>query len=141
MTTFKKLIILLSIGMLLTACQSSSVILPEVAFEDGELRQHHLSLVKAAAKFDKGTLTLSGGVWPEHKQVHVKCGQIQFQVFDTQGVLLKTIVTDYSPCHLHFKPNTRRTGSFSVVINDIHPQALIIKASYQKCRMRLTDFL
>lgn len=38
MTTFKKLIILLSIGMLLTACQSSSVILPEVAFEDGELR-------------------------------------------------------------------------------------------------------
>ena len=132
MTTFKKLIILLSIGMLLTACQSSSVILPEVAFEDGELRQHHLSLLKAAAKFDKGTLTLSGGVWPEHKQVHVKCGQIQLQLFDTKGVLLKNIATDYSPFHLHFKPNTRRTGYFSIVINDIHPQTLIIKASYQK---------
>lgn len=132
MTTFNKLIILLSIGMLLNACQSSPMILPEVTFDDAKLRQHHLSLMKAAAKFDKETLTLSGGVWPEHKQVHVKCGQIQFQIFDTQGVLLKTIATDYSPCHLHYAPNTRRAGYFSVVINDIHPQALIIKASYKK---------
>ncbi|HSB94714.1 MAG TPA: hypothetical protein VLC28_16435 [Flavitalea sp.] len=92
------------------------------------MKQHHLSL-NAGALFEDQNLILSGEVLPEHKQVHVECGQLQFQIFDTKGVLLKTVTADYEPCHLHYKPNTRRSGRFSVIADGVHSQALIINTS------------
>jgi len=117
---------------LLSACQTTVHTTSNIVFEDDALRQHKLELTNATASFNDGILTISGGVWPTQKKPHIACGQLQFQIFDTQGVLLKALNVNYSPCHLHYGPNTRRKGSFSVVINDIHPQALIIKSSYQK---------
>ncbi len=131
MINYTRLIILLSTMVLLSACQSTPANSPDVVFKDEGLRQHHLSLVKATGEFADGTLVLSGGVWPEHKQLHVDCGQVEFQIFDTQGALLKTITADYSPCHLHYQPNTRRVGNFSVTVSGIHPQQLVIAARYR----------
>lgn len=131
MIVYTRLIILLSTMVLLSACQSTPANSPEVVFKDEGLRQHHLNLVKAIGEFESDTLVLSGGVWPEHKQVHVDCGQVELQIVDTQGALLKTITTDYSPCHLHYQPNTRRVGYFSVTVRGIHPQQLIIYSSYR----------
>lgn len=131
MIIYTRLIILLSTMVLLSACQSTPANSPDVVFKDEGLRQHHLNLVKATAEFEGDALVLSGGVWPEHKQVHVDCGQVEFQIFDTQGALLKTISADYSPCHLHYQPNTRRVGYFSVTVSGVHPQQLVIAARYR----------
>ncbi len=130
MIIYTRLIILLSTMVLLSACQTTPANSPDVVFKDEGLRQHHLNLVKATGEFADGALVLRGGVWPEHKQLHVDCGQIEFQIFDTQGVLLKTITADYSPCHLHYQPNTRRVGNFSVTVSGVHPQQLMIVARY-----------
>lgn len=131
MIVYTRLIILLSTMVLLSACQSTPANSPGVVFKDEGLRQHRLSLVMATGEFADGALVLRGGVWPEHKQLHVDCGQVEFQIFDTQGALLKTIATDYSPCHLHYQPNTRRVGNFSVRVSGIHPQQLVIAARYR----------
>lgn len=130
MIIYTRWIILLSSMVLLSACQSTPANSPEVVFKDEGLRQHHLSLVKAAGEFADGALVLRGGVWPEHKHVDVDCGQVEFRIFDTQGALLKTISADYSPCHLHYQPNTRRVGYFSVTVSGVHPQQLVIAARY-----------
>lgn len=132
MITLSRIFIAFFVALLLSACQTTAPNTSGIVFEDDALRQHNLELSNAMANFNDGTLTISGGVWPTQKKPHIACGQLQLQIFDTQGVLLKTLNADYSPCHLHYRPNTRRTGYFSVVINDIHRQALIIKASYQK---------
>ncbi|WP_062065843.1 hypothetical protein [Cellvibrio sp. OA-2007] len=132
MTTLKRLLILLSIGVFLNACQTTDPNVADIVFEDDALRQFNLELSNATAKFNNGALTISSGVWPTQKRPHVACGQLQLQIFDSQGVLLKTLNADYAPCHLHYRPNTRRKGYFSVVINDIQRQTLIIKTSYQK---------
>lgn len=128
MMSFTRLIALFLISTLLTACQLTSQEHTQVIFKTDQLKQHHLSL-NAGALFEDQNLILSGEVLPEHKQVHVDCGQLQFQIFDTKGVLLKTVTADYDPCHLHYKPNTRRTGKFSVVVDGVHSQALIIHTS------------
>lgn len=128
MMSFTRLIALFLISTLLTACQLTSQEHTQVIFKTDQLKQHHLSL-NAGALFEDKNLILSGEVLPEHKQVHVDCGQLQFQIFDTKGVLLKTVTADYDPCHLHYKPNTRRTGKFSVVVDGVHSQALLIHTS------------
>lgn len=128
MRSFTRVIALLLLTALLSACQSTSQQHTQVIFKTDQLKQHHLSL-NAGALFDGPNLILSGQVMPEHKQVHVDCGQLQFQIFDTQGVLLKTVTADYDPCHLHYKPNTRRSGRFSVIVDGVHSQALIINTS------------
>lgn len=96
MMSFTRLITLLLISTFLIACQLTSQQHTQVKFKTDQLKQHHLSL-NAAAVFDGQNLTLSGDVLPEHKQVHVDCGQLQFQIFDTKGVLLKTVTADYKP--------------------------------------------
>jgi len=128
MMSFTRLIALLLLTALLSACQSTSQQHMQVIFKTDQLQKHHLSL-KAAAVFEGQNLILSGQVKPEHKQGHVECGQLQFQIFDKQGVLLKTATADYEPCHLHYKPNTRRSGKFSVIVNGVQSQALIIHTS------------
>jgi len=128
MISFTRLIALLLISTLLIACQLTSEQHTQVIFKTDQLKKHHLNL-NAAAVFDGQNVILSGNVLPEHKQVHVECGQLQFQIFDTKGVLLKTVTADYKPCHLHYKPNTRRPGKFSVIVDGIHSQALIIHTS------------
>ncbi len=125
MMSFTRLIALLLLSIFLSACQLTSQEHTQVIFKTDQLKQHHLSL-NAGALFDGPNLILSGQVMPEHKQVHVECGQLQFQIFDKQGVLLKTVIADYEPCHLHYQPNTRRPGKFSVIVNGVHSQALII---------------
>ncbi len=128
MKSFTRLIALLLFPILLSACQLTSQENTQVIFKTDQLKQHHLSL-NIGALFEGPNLILTGEVLPEHKQVHVECGQLQFQIFDKQGVLLKTVTTDYEPCHLHYKPNTRRPGRFSVIVDGVHSQALIIHAS------------
>ena len=132
MINLSRILISFFFVVLLSACQTTVPTTSNIVFEDDALRQHNLELTNATASFNYGILTINGGVWPTQKKPHIVCGQLQLQIFDTQGMLLKTLNVDYSPCHLHYGPNTRRTGSFSVVINNIHPQASIIKASYQK---------
>jgi hypothetical protein len=132
MINLSRILISFFFVVLLSACQTTVSTTSNIVFEDDALRQYNLELTKATANFNDSVLTISGDVWPTQKRPHIACGQLQLQIFDTQGVLLKTLNVDYSPCHLHYGPNTRRTGSFSVVINDIHQQALIIKARYQK---------
>ncbi|QEY15956.1 MULTISPECIES: hypothetical protein [unclassified Cellvibrio] len=132
MLTLSRILIAIVVALFLSACQTTVPNTSGIVFEEDALRQHNLELSNATANFNDGTLTISGGIGPTQKRPHIACGQLQLRILDTQGVLLKTLNTDYSPCHLHYGPNTRRTGSFSVVINDIHQQALIIKASYQK---------
>lgn len=132
MINLSRILISFFFVVLLSACQTTVPTTSNIVFEDDALHQHNLELTNATASFNDGILTISGGVWPTQKKPHIACGQLQFQIFDTQGILLKALNANYSPCHLHYGPNTRRTGSFSVVINDIYPQALIIKASYQK---------
>jgi hypothetical protein len=119
-------------AVLLNACQTAAPDNSGVVFDDSALRQHNLDLSNAKASFNDGALTLSSGVWPTQKRPHIACGQLQLQIFDTQGVLLKTVNADYSPCHLHYQPNTRRAGYFSVMVSDLHPQPLIIRTSYKK---------
>lgn len=128
MKSFTRLIALLLFPILLSACQLTSQEHTQVIFKTDQLKQHHLSL-NIGALFEGPNLILTGEVLPEHKQVHVECGQLQFQIFDKQGILLKTVTTYYEPCHLHYKPNTRRPGRFSVIAEGVHSQALIIHAS------------
>lgn len=130
MTKLIRLIILLAIGALLNACQSTPTS-SQVVFTDEELLQHRLRLTNPVARFDNGDLILRGGIWPMHKQLHARCGHIKFEISDAEGVLLRTLITDYSPCHLHYKPKARRTGYFSVVVSGIPAQQLVITASYQ----------
>jgi hypothetical protein len=132
MTNLSRIITSFFFVVLLNACQTTVPNNSHIVFEEDALRQHNLELTKATANFNDGILTISGGVWPTQKRPHIACGQLQLQIFDTQNILLKTLNVDYSPCHLHYGPNPRRTGYFSVVMNDMHQQALIIKASYQK---------
>ena len=131
MTKLIRLIILLSIGALLNACQSTPPTSSQVVFKDEALLQHRLKLTNPVARFDNGTLILRGGIWPVHKQLHARCGHIKFEIVDAEGVLLRTVTTDYSPCHLHYKPKARRTGYFSVVVSGIPAQQLVITARYQ----------
>ena len=132
MISLSRILIAFFVSVLFSACQTTAPNTSNIVFEDDSLRQHKLELTRATANFNDGILRISGGVWPTQKRPHIACGQLQLQIFDTQGILLKTINADYSPCHLHYGPNTRRAGGFSVVINDIQRQALIIKVGYQK---------
>ena len=135
MITLLRILISFFFVALLSACQTTALSNnSNIVFEDDAMRQHNLELTNPAASFNDTMLTITGGVWPTQKRPHIACGELQLQVVDTQGILLKALNVDYSPCHLHYAPNTRRAGSFSVVINNIHPQALIIKASYQEKR-------
>lgn len=127
-----RIIIALFAAALLNACQTTAPDTSGVVFDDDALRKHNLELSNAAANFSDGVLTISSGVWPTQKRPHIACGQLELQIFNTQGVLLKTLNTDYSPCHLHYRPNTQRAGYFSVAVNDLHQQTLIVKTSYRK---------
>ncbi len=129
MMSFTRLIALLLLSIFLSACQLTSQEHTQVTFKTDQMKQHHLSL-NIGALFEGQNLILSGEVLPEHKQVHVECGQLQFKIFDKLGVLLKTVTANYEPCHLHYKPNTRRPGRFSVIVDGVHSQALIIHASF-----------
>ncbi len=131
MINLSRVMISFFFALLLGACQTTASNTSNIVFEDG-LGQHNLILTGTSANIHEGILTIQGGIWPKQKRRHVACGQLQFQVFNTEGILLTTVITNYSPCHLHYRPNTRRTGYFSVTVKDIPQQALRITVSYLK---------
>jgi len=121
---------LLFIG--LNGCQSSKPSNPLVSIDAEALSSYNLKLIRAETSFINNSFSFSGSVYPTQKRYHVNCGQLQIQVFDTQGILLNILNTDYSPCDLHYQFNTRRAGRFSIAIPGIHQQPLILKVTYHK---------
>lgn len=127
-----RILILLFIPLLFIGCQTKKSEISYATFNGDTLREHNLQLNKPIATFNDGLLIINGSISPIEKRPEVPCGELKLKIFDTQGMLLKEINTDYSPCHLHYGPHTKRSGTFNITINDIIRQKLLIKLYYKQ---------
>ncbi len=123
---------LFGILLILGGCQATKTETSDAIFNGTALREHNLELNKSSANFETGKLTISGSISPIEKRPDVPCGELSLQLFNSKGLLLKEITTDYSPCHLHYGPHTTRPGNFIVIVNEIAVQPLMIKVNYKK---------
>lgn len=132
MKLFTHIFYVLVVILVLSGCSTVPASSIKINVISTNLSQHNLYLTYLTATIDNNVLTINGGIRTKTAPSLVAPGYIEVEVFTTENVLLKTLVTLYSPSILHYRPKARRTGYFSATANNVEPQALLLKVFYRK---------